>query len=221
MKTLGIYALLMLPASFSAAAQADGLANHIAQHPPQTERLPADTSRIHVIQDNFVPIVTSRTAVSRADIAVAGRAALDTADSLVQAFREERWSDYLELSYPGVVDYYGGKKGFLESLRRTRPIAREAAEQPITLELLQLHHQDNEWQCVVRKTRSVRIDNRRARVISYMVGQSGDGGHHWKYVDVAYNSPENLGYIMPDIFRALVVPQRQIIFLDDSARVLP
>jgi len=69
----------------------------------------------------------------------------------------------------------------------------------------------NEWQCVVRKSRETFVDGKKALVISYMIGQSTDGAKSWTYFDVAYNSVENVAYIMPDISGELYIPQRQVI----------
>ena len=71
----------------------------------------------------------------------------------------------------------------------------------------------SEWQCVVQKTSETIIDGKKAQIISYMVGQSKDDGHSWKFFDVAMNSTKNLVYIMPDMSEKLAIPQRQVIFL--------
>ncbi len=168
----------------------------------------------------IILLTCSSGAAAQSDTAFAGRRALVFADSLIQAFHSSHWAHYLELSYPGVVHYYGGKQGFLEYLRRSRAVTGDLPEEkPEKIELVQLHSDRNEWQCVVRKTRNTRIDDRPADVISYMVGQSKDGGRNWKYFDVAYNSAENVIYIMPDIFSTLTIPRRQIIFLQNNAKV--
>lgn len=202
MKTIGMY-LLMLLICFPAAAQTDITPVYIAQN-----SFPADA----------IFTGTSRSGMDQPDIPRAGHNALNVADSLIQAFRCEQWTDYLNLTCPGMVNYYGGRKGFLEYLRRSRSLAGDLEAQSMAIELVQLHQDNHEWQCVIRKSRDTRIDDRPARVISYMVGQSTDGGRNWKYVDIAHNSRESLGYIMPDIFSALVIPQRQIVFLPDDAR---
>ena len=73
----------------------------------------------------------------------------------------------------------------------------------------------SEWQCVIKKIRETTIDDKKAHVVSYLVGQSKDEGQNWKFFDVAFNSVENVIYIMPDIFPTLAIPQRQVIFEKD------
>ena len=135
------------------------------------------------------------------------------ADSLNNAFTRSDWNGYLDLSYPGVVSYYGGRENFTEYISRARSFTGSAEDKT---ELLQIVNDNSEWQCVVKKTNETVIDGRKAEVISYMVGQSKDGGKSWRYFDVAYNSVSNLGYIMPDIFSTLSIPQRQVVFEKDG-----
>ena len=135
------------------------------------------------------------------------------ADSLNNAFTRGDWNGYLDLSYPGVVSYYGGKENFTEYITRARSYTSTTGQKT---ELLQIVQDNVEWQCVVKKRNETLIDGRKAEVVSYMVGQSKDNGQHWKYFDVAYNSVSSLGYIMPDIFNVLSIPQRQIIFEKDG-----
>ncbi|MEO8582221.1 MAG: hypothetical protein ABI415_00420 [Flavitalea sp.] len=143
--------------------------------------------------------------------------AIKFADSLNQAFKKNDWNDYLSISYPGVIKYYGGTRDFKEYIARTRNINSSIAnESPEKVQVVQMVNQINEWQCVVEKTRSTMIDGKKAQIVSYMVGQSMDEGNTWKYFDVAYSSPENLVYIMPDIFHNISVPQRKIIFEKDQ-----
>lgn len=140
------------------------------------------------------------------------------ADSLVSAYHYSNWNAYLNISYPGIIKYYGGKQGFQDYIQRARNLNTSADEPREKLELLQVENDDavGEWQCVVRKIRNTFIDNKKAIIISYMVGQSTDGGRTWKYFDVALNSVENLIYIMPDISGKLTIPQRQVIFEKDQ-----
>jgi hypothetical protein len=152
-------------------------------------------------------------ASAQADSIFASKRALLFADSLVSAFRQNNLDQYLNISYPGVIKYYGGKNQFREYISRTRAVSGGAQEeQGEKCELIQLMNDMGEWQCVVKKTRETTVDGKKAKVISYLVGQSKDQGSTWKYFDVAYNSVENVIYIMPDIFDRLSIPQRQVVF---------
>lgn len=156
-------------------------------------------------------------ASAQSDTSFATRRAILFADSLDNAFRYNEWNEYVNLSYPGVVRYYGGNDGFREYIRRARSVNSSiVGEEKEEIELLQIVNEMKEWQCVVKKMRETIIDGRKAEVISYMVGQSKDEGRSWKYFDVAYNSAENVVYIMPDISDKLLIPQRQIIFEKDQ-----
>ena len=153
---------------------------------------------------------------AQSDTAIATQRAMLFADSLERSFRFNEWNTYISLSYPGVVKYYGGKEGFTQYVKRVRSINHDITEEKEKLELMQIINDIREWQCVIRKTRETIIDGRKASVVSYMIGQSKDEGQNWKYFDVAYNSVENVIYIMPDVFDRLAIPQRQIIFEKDQ-----
>ncbi len=143
--------------------------------------------------------------------------ALVFADSLLNAFRYSDWPVYMEISYPGIIKYYGGTKAFQEYVQRTRTMSGAPENNaPVKTEIIQIVNEQLEWQCVVKKTQETTIDGKKASIVSYLVGQSKDEGLHWKYVDVAFNSVANIIYIMPDIFESLSIPQRQIIFEKDA-----
>lgn len=135
------------------------------------------------------------------------------ADSFVVAYQQGRIDAYMAMSYPGVIKYYGGPGGFRQHILRSRSAQSTDDNQlPVPLEIIQMINDGHEWQCVVKKTGMSSIDGRKATVISYLVGQSKDEGATWKYFDVSYNSIENIAYIMPDVFAAISVPRRRIIF---------
>src|SRR5688572_28507631 len=117
------------------------------------------------------------------------------------------------MSYPGVIKYYGGKQGFTDYISRMRAVNQSPfSEERDKLELIQMLPDDGEWQCVVKRIHHTHIDGKKARIISYMVGQSKDDARSWNHFDVSYNSVENVICFMPDIFDTLAIPDRQIIF---------
>ncbi|MBO9572564.1 MAG: hypothetical protein J7497_10205 [Chitinophagaceae bacterium] len=147
---------------------------------------------------------------AQSDSAFASQRALLFADSLIKSFQSGNFNQYLSISYPGVIKYYGGKHQFTEYIQQARAI--ESAPGDEQIEIFQILNNKNEWQCVVKKKNETVIDGKHAVVVSYLVGQSKDEGNTWKYVDVAYNPVNNVVQIMPDVFEKIAVPQRQIIF---------
>ncbi|MEP7259127.1 MAG: hypothetical protein ABI687_12070 [Flavitalea sp.] len=150
---------------------------------------------------------------------IVSQRALLFADSLINAFKHSRWEEYVAISYPGAVQYYGGKQGFREYVQRTRLLNNDLEENPEKIQLMQITNDDSqEWQCVIKKTRETFVDGKKAVVLSYMIGQSKDKGQNWTYFDVSYNSVENIAYIMPDVFAGLTVPDRQVIYETNFVR---
>lgn len=145
--------------------------------------------------------------------AVVSQHALASADSLLSAFQNNRSGRYTELSYPGVITYYGGIRNYQRYIERARALSDSASEKT---EIVQLLNNNNEWQCVIKKTHPRIIDGKKAYIVSYLVGQSTDNGMTWKYFDVAFNSVANIAYIMPDKFEGLTIPQREVIFEKDQ-----
>ena len=137
--------------------------------------------------------------------------ALQYADSLLSAYRLQNWNSYIEITYPGLITYFGGRKGFEKYLERSWQIT-PVAEEPVRTELYQLINEAEEWQCVIKKTSRAVIDGRKAQIINYLIGQSRDAGKSWQYVDLAFASTRNLPAIMPDVFNKLKVPDRIIMF---------
>ena len=52
----------------------------------------------------------------------ASKTAILFADSLLSSFRHNDLDQYTNLSYPGVISYYGGKKNFREYIQRARAL---------------------------------------------------------------------------------------------------
>jgi hypothetical protein len=146
--------------------------------------------------------------------AFASERAILFAGNFVKTFHANNLDEYTNLSYPGVISYYGGNKNFREYLERARTFGNTDSLENVSL--VQMLNNTAECQCVIRKTSVTFIDGKKAHIISYLVGQSKDKGLNWKFFDVASNSVKNVVYIMPDIFDALSIPQREVIFEDNT-----
>ena len=156
-------------------------------------------------------LMLSLHSLAQTDTEKASTKAIAVANSLVKAFNYSEWDQYLALSYPGVVKYYGGRNGYLNYVQKARSMYKDSIqESPETLRIIQIENDILEWQCVVEKTRETFLNGRKARAVSYLVGQSKDDGQTWKFFDVAHNSVENVIYIMPDIFSNLAIPQKAV-----------
>ena len=81
--------------------------------------------------------------------------------------------------------------------------------------MLNIWNDTEEWQCVIEKVRETWIDDRRAKVVSYLIGRSEDNGDTWKFVDVSHNSLPNLGYVFPEIFGSMPIPLAKTTFGDE------
>lgn len=155
-------------------------------------------------------------ATAQSDSSVVAGHALLYADSLVRCAFFENWNNYLELSLPSAIKYYGGKDGFQDHVN-TMYYHKDITwdEKPEKTRLITLMNDGDRWQTVIEKIRSTFVDQRKAKLYSYLIGQSYDDGLTWKYVDVGFNTNQNLIYIVPDIFGMLPVPQGKTVFEDE------
>jgi hypothetical protein len=137
--------------------------------------------------------------------------ALLFADSLIQADKYETWPVYADLVIPTVVKYYGGKDGFIDYIQkaRTHRISTEVEDPPV-LKPLHLLTENEEWQCVIEESGYIHQDGQKIHILTYLVGQSKDGGDTWHLFDVGYNKVALIIYMMPDVFGDLPIPEHII-----------
>jgi hypothetical protein len=137
------------------------------------------------------------------------------ADSLVTAFRFENWDTYFKLSNQNVVKYYGGQSGYMNFTRKSFEASKAIIkENPESLTILQLENDINQWQAVLSRHRMYELDGKITTTTTYLIGQSKDDGETWKFFDMGFNPPENVIYMMPDVFPMLTIPQRKVVVKD-------
>jgi hypothetical protein len=134
--------------------------------------------------------------------------ALLFADSLVKADAYETWPVYADLVIPSVIKYYGGKDAYIEYVQKGRAHRTSTeVEEPPVLKPLHLLTENEEWQCVIEESWYIHRDNKKLHIITYLVGQSKDGGTTWHLFDVGYNKVAVIIYMMPDVFGNLPIPE--------------
>lgn len=154
---------------------------------------------------------------AQSDTAIAIQRAMLFGDSLIKASFYQDWTTFINLSTHHAIKYYGGKDGFKEHVIMLYfHYEPTLEEKPETISIGTILNDADQWQCIVEKVRSTLIDSRRARIYTYLVGQSKDNGETWKFVDVSHNSVKNVIYIMPDIFSTLAIPDRKIVYEDEE-----
>jgi hypothetical protein len=137
--------------------------------------------------------------------------ALFFADSLVKADAYETWPVYADLVIPSVIKYYGGKDGYIDYIQKAR-VHRTSTEveEPPVLKPLHLLTENEEWQAVIEESGYIHRDGKKVHIITYLVGQSRDGGETWRLFDVGYNRVAAIIYMMPDVFGDLPIPEHII-----------
>ncbi|OJW54747.1 MAG: hypothetical protein BGO55_15355 [Sphingobacteriales bacterium 50-39] len=146
--------------------------------------------------------------------------ALLFADSLIKTDVYENWSVYADLAPASVLKYYGGKEGFINNAQKIHPRTVSSFDLDFperkVLALLE-STSENQWQCVIKESRNIyRDDNKKYHLVTYLLGQSKDGGETWRMFDVSYNTVANIIYMMPDVMLELPIPQPYIMSEEDE-----
>lgn len=170
------------------------------------------------ILGSFLLMCSVVTRAQESDSAIAVRNALQYAEKMVKANFYQDWKTYLDLTCYSAIKYYGGPEQFKEHVvtlyYRNEP---KLEEKPETVRILEMRNDIDQWQCVVEKVRNTFINDKKAIVYSYLVGQSLDAGVTWKFIDVSHNTMENVVYVLPAVFTDLPIPLGKTVFPDEVA----
>lgn len=165
------------------------------------------------ILGSFLLLCTQFASAQESDTAIATRNALKYADSLVKANFYQDWKTFMDLSCPTAIKYYGGPVQFKERVVliyfRNEP---KLEEKPETVRVIGMLNEIDQWQCVVEKVRNTFINDKKAVITSYLVGQSLDAGETWKFIDLSHNSMESVAYLLPNIFDKLAIPLGKTVY---------
>lgn len=164
---------------------------------------------IHVLVFTLsLSFVAMQPAAAQADSTTTALHARLSALTRLRELASGNCEDYIRLTYPGVIAYYGGVEGYRHHCQH---LAASRAEMP-SIDVIQMVRVDNGWQSVIRKTVNTLCDGRSAHVITYLVGISGIDGDNWSFVDLDMNTADDLVLMMPGVSPGIVVPQRELIF---------
>jgi hypothetical protein len=168
------------------------------------------------ILGSFLLLCTQFASAQESDTAIATRNALKYADSIVKANFYQDWKTFMDLSCPTAIKYYGGPVQFKERVVliyfRNEP---KLEEKPETVRIIGMLNEIDQWQCVIEKVRNTFINDKKAIITSYLVGQSLDAGETWKFIDVSHNSMESVAYLLPNIFDKLAIPLGKTVYPDE------
>ena len=141
------------------------------------------------------------------------------ADSLQKEYALENWDHYVALTYPGVIKYFGGKDGFLENVAKQRLYLADSIIETIEhLEVKQIIETEKSWQCVVEKIKGLNVNGRKAKLWTYTVGRSADGGNSWTFFEISEGMMDNARQVMRDISNDLVIPERRRVYDDEAEK---
>ena len=157
----------------------------------------------------------SKMAEAQTDSAHIKQRAFYFVDSLQKEYGLENWDHYVALTYPGVIKYFGSKEGFLENVAMQRLYLGDSILETVeSLEVKQIVETEKSWQCVVEKIKGWNINGRKAKLLTYIVGRSADGGNTWTFFEISEGMLTNARQVMRDISNDLLIPERRIVYED-------
>jgi len=135
------------------------------------------------------------------------------ADSLNKTDHYQSWNQYADLVPASVIKHYGGRDGLIEHVKtvRKKTVSSQEDEMPPEMSILSLKTENDQWQCVIRKSSWFHREDQKYHAVTYLVGQSKDEGETWRLFDVSHNTVANIIYLLPDVFGDLAIPEPIII----------
>lgn len=156
---------------------------------------------------NFVFIFCSSPA--QFDTSFAKASIRRCADSLITGFKTKNWELFTRYSYPAFIGSIGGKNEFMNYMALLfSQIPDSAWKQYEPGKILQVIKTGGDLQTVLELITVIEWQGRRTSTISYLVGESWDGGLFWTFFDSGGDRASAL-LIKPDLSEQLIIPQKK------------
>ena len=130
-----------------------------------------------------------------------------SADSMLAAFRRQDWQTFARYNHPAMMKMMGGPDKFVFFIKEQMKHIPDTAVKKIGAgNILQVIKTENDHQCVVEQHMHMRLEGIDINTITYLVGESLDGGKNWTFFDASSNGLVTPKDIKPDISAELTIP---------------
>jgi hypothetical protein len=132
------------------------------------------------------------------------------ADSLVAGFRAKNWELFARYNSPALIGSMGGKNEFINNISMmfsTIPDSCWKQYQPG--KILQVIKTGPDLFTVVELHSILDWQGKRITTVSYLVGESWDGGMFWTFFDSGDDRSVAMG-IKPDLNEQLIIPRKTV-----------
>jgi len=128
------------------------------------------------------------------------------ADSLVSGFRTRNWEFFARYSYPALIGSMGGKDEFIKYMANMFSAIPDSAWKLYEPgKILQVIKIGGDLETVIELKSVVDWQESRYSTVSYLVGESWDGGLFWTFFDSGGNRASAL-QVKPDLSDQLIIP---------------
>ncbi len=130
------------------------------------------------------------------------------ADSLTHAFKIKDWYLFTRYSYPALIGTMGGKSEFIRYISLMfSEIPDSAWIQYEPGNILQVIKTGGDLQTVIELRSALDWQGKRITTVSYLIGESWDGGLFWTFFDSGGDRASALLY-KPDLNEQLIIPKK-------------
>jgi hypothetical protein len=127
-------------------------------------------------------------------------------DSLLSGFRTRNWELFTRYSYPALIGSMGGKDEFIKYMANMFSAIPDSAWKLYEPgRILQVIKTGRDLQTVVELKSVVDWQESRFTTVSYLIGESWDGGLFWTFFDSGGDRSTAL-QIKPDLSEQLIIP---------------
>jgi hypothetical protein len=128
------------------------------------------------------------------------------ADSLVTGFKTRNWEFFARYSYPALIGSMGGKNEFMKYMNMMFSAIPDSAWKLYEPgKILQVIKVGSDLETVIELKSVVVWQEIRYTTVSYLVGESWDGGLFWTFFDSGGDRTTAL-QIKPDLNEQLIIP---------------
>jgi hypothetical protein len=145
---------------------------------------------------------------SQFDTAFAKKNIRQCADSLAYGVKTRNWELFTRYNYPALIGSMGGKDEFMKNMSLMfSQIPDSAWKQYEPGKILQVIKTGGDLQTVIELRSVVEWEGRRITTVTYLVGESWDGGLFWTFFDSGGDRTSAL-LIKPDLNEQLIIPTK-------------
>jgi len=156
----------------------------------------------------ILTVVLATSAIARGDAAT--DAAKKQADETSQAFAKGDYARIVDMTYPTLIDFMGGRDKMIATTREAMQKAKDQGIEVVSYKISEpgeIVKDGGKSFLIIPAVMELKAPDARIIVKSYLLGISSDDGKSWKFLDGAgLNSKELMDKVLPKLPGKLKLP---------------